>query len=54
VILEGIYNAEQPTNIHNLVRRSQHPYGSARPLAILKHLLNCGGTSFQYASYTGE
>lgn len=53
IMLEGIYNAPLPTNIHNLVSRTTHPYGGARPLAIMKHLLGCGGVGFEYESYNG-
>lgn len=50
----GVYQilrAAKPTNIPVLINRNKIPYGSAKPLELVKHLALCNGWEFQYRPY---
>jgi hypothetical protein len=50
----GVYNilrAERPTDINRLVDRNVIPFGSAKPLELVKHLALCNGWEFTYQPY---
>lgn len=50
----GVYNilrAPKPTDIPVLVDRARIPFGSAKPLELVKHLALCNGWEFKYEPY---
>lgn len=51
LVVEGIINAPCPTNIPLLVDRNIHPYGGAKPLMLVKHMLSTSGARFEYKPY---
>jgi hypothetical protein len=51
LVVEGIIRAAIPTNIPLLVDRNIYPYGGSKPLMLVKHMLSCSGTRYQYAPY---
>ena len=51
-IIENLLSAEKPTNIDNLVDRSVHPFGGAKPVQLVNHILQVSGVEFQYSPYT--
>lgn len=51
IVTRNILTAPNPSNIENLVNRSEHPYGGSRPVLLINHLLNVSGIKFCYRSY---
>lgn len=47
-VVNSILTADKPTNIPRAVDRSVIPYGNSRPVALLKHLLECRGLRLRY------
>ena len=50
-IVSNILKAAKPSNIDNLIDRRMHPYGGAKPVQLISHIIECGGARFQYAPY---
>lgn len=50
-MVANLLKAPQPSNIHNLVDRRQHPFGGAKPVQLVNHILECGGARFMHAAY---
>jgi hypothetical protein len=51
VIVDKILSAPMPTNVDSMVDRAIYPYGGAKPLMIVKHLLQSSGVEFHYTPY---
>jgi DNA-directed RNA polymerase beta subunit len=49
--VQRILEADQPTNILNTVDRGEIPLGGSKPLQLVKHVLECGGTKFRYTPH---
>ncbi len=47
-MVTGILSAPNPSNIDNLVDRSQIPYGGSKPLQFFKHLIETSGFVLRY------
>jgi len=47
-VVNSILTAEMPTNIERAVDRVAIPFGNSRPVALLKHLLECRGLRLKY------
>lgn len=47
-VINAILSAEKPTNIERAVDRDAIPFGNSRPVALLKHLLECRGLRLKY------
>lgn len=50
-VIRNLLTAENPANIDNLVDRSKHKLGGARPMLLINHLLNVSGIKFCYRPY---
>lgn len=50
IAVEGILNADHPTNIIKLIDRDKHPYGGGKPLQQFNHITKCGGWTLEYQS----
>jgi hypothetical protein len=50
-MLKNILSAKHPTNIDHVVDRSIIPLGGAKPLQLVKHVLECSGLRFAYKPY---
>jgi hypothetical protein len=48
--IENIIKAPKPTNIDKVVDRKKVPFGGSRPVALVRHVLNCRGIRFVYRS----
>jgi len=51
-VLYSIYESATPTNIPMAVDRKKIPYGGSKPLQLVNHILEVGGTRFKYTPYT--
>lgn len=51
VIVDQLLAAEKPSNIDNLVDRDVYPFGGAKPLVIMNHLLQTSGLRYQFEEY---
>jgi DNA-directed RNA polymerase beta subunit len=49
-MVQQLLVAPKPTNITNLVDRNIIPLGQSRPLQMVKHIIQCGGSKFVYKS----
>lgn len=47
-MLVNILNADEPTNIWSVVDRNVQPLGGSKPVQLVKHILECGGSKFVY------
>lgn len=47
-VVRSIFDAKEPTNIPVAVPRDKVPYGGARSVALMQHLLECRGVRFVY------
>lgn len=50
-MVEKLLTAPNPSNIENLVDRREIPFGGARPLVLIKHLIEVSGAKFAYKPY---
>lgn len=50
-MLYAILQAPCPTNIKSSVDRKKVPMGGSKPLQLVNHILECGGTRFKYTPY---
>jgi DNA-directed RNA polymerase beta subunit len=50
-VVNAILESDFPTVIYNAVDRNKIPYGGARPLQHVKHILACAGVEFVYEPY---
>jgi len=53
-VLYSIYEADAPTNIPNAVNRRKIPLGGSKPLQLVNHILEVGGTRFKYTPYAPD
>lgn len=51
MMVKNILSAKEPSNIENLVDRNIIPFGGAKPISLVSHLLACGGFKFKYEPY---
>lgn len=51
IAVRNLLTAENPSNIDNLIDRSKHKLGGARPMLLINHLLNVSGIKFCHKSY---
>jgi DNA-directed RNA polymerase beta subunit len=47
-VAKHIMRADEPTNITRIVDRNKIPFGTSRPMVMVKHMLACAGFSFGY------
>lgn len=50
-IVQNILATDTPTNIYSIVDRKQIPLGGAKPVQLVKHLLECYGARFVYKDF---
>lgn len=51
---EQLLRVEKPSNVYNLVDRETFRYGSARPLAAVRHMFQCIGVGIRYRPYAPD
>ena len=51
-IIENILKADQPTNIDSLIDRKENPFGGAKPVQLVNHILQVSGVEVEYSPYT--
>lgn len=47
-MVSNLLKADKPSNIHNLVDRRLHPFGGAKPVQLVNHIIECGGARFVF------
>jgi hypothetical protein len=52
VVINNLLSAKHPTNVDNLIDRKVYPFGGAKPLQLIKHILEVSGTSFAYTPHS--
>lgn len=50
-VVDAILDADQPTNIEQVVDRKAIPYGGSKPLQLMRHMAICGGWDIHYQPY---
>jgi hypothetical protein len=53
-VVESILRAEQPSNIEDVLDRSQISIGSSRAQMFVRHALQCAGIQFVYVDHTDQ
>jgi hypothetical protein len=53
-MIRNLFRAQHPSNVDRLIDRRIHPFGRAKPLQLVRHLVMCAGYKFVYEAYDAQ